>query len=234
MSDFGTGVTDLVVVPWGTPTDVRTIKLEVRDGVQIGKLDGVELARLESNLNLTQHQVGLFYINSTGVTGKIFADNFVASIVAPSDPGLEFTGPPNRANYTAPENRAHYSGAAEPDPLHRARGGLTMSVAIETQFKKAAEERLVSVSLAGKLDSGELLTGTPTIVEVTTSDLTLANKAVSTAQLTISGRTVAIGQAVQFKVSGGTAGTTYTIRITVTTDSTPAQTLVLDVVLKVN
>ena len=108
-----------------------------------------------------------------------------------------------------------------------------MSVAIETQYKRAGATRLVSVSLTGQLDSGELLTGTPTIVEVTTTDLTLSNKAVSTAELTISGRTVAIGQAVQFKVVGGTAGTKYTIRITVATDSSPAQSLELDLTLEV-
>jgi hypothetical protein len=80
----------------------------------------------------------------------------------------------------------------------------------------------------GPLDSGELLTGTPTIVEVSTSALTISNKVVSTAELTINGRTVAIGEAVQCSVTGGTAGTTYTIRVTVDTDSTPAQTIVRD------
>ena len=88
-----------------------------------------------------------------------------------------------------------------------------------------AETRAVKVSFKDDLDTSELLTGTPTLTEITTSDLTLANKAVNTAALTILGGTVAIGQAVQFTVTGGTAGTTYTIQITAGTDATPAQTL---------
>ncbi len=88
-----------------------------------------------------------------------------------------------------------------------------------------AETRAVKVSFADDLDSGELLTGTPTVAEITTSDLTLANKAVSTGSLTILGKTVATGAAVQFTVTGGTAGTTYEVKITCGTDATPAQTL---------
>ena len=88
-----------------------------------------------------------------------------------------------------------------------------------------AETRAVKVSFASDLDSGELLTGTPTITEITTTDLTLANKAVSTAALTILGKTVATGAAVQFTVTGGTAGSVYDVKINVGTDATPAQTL---------
>ena len=77
------------------------------------------------------------------------------------------------------------------------------------------------------------MTGTPTITEDTTSDLTLSNKIVSTADLTINDKTVVTGRAVQFRVSGGTAGVTYTISIQVGTDSTPGQTLHGDVILDV-
>ncbi len=107
------------------------------------------------------------------------------------------------------------------------------NTAPQIQYKTAAEVRMVAVSLQGKLDSGELLTGTPTIVEVTTSALTLGSKAVSTTALTIDGVSNAIGEAVQFSVSGGTAGTTYTINVQVGTDSTPAQTLEVNLTLKV-
>lgn len=89
------------------------------------------------------------------------------------------------------------------------------------------EIRNVAVSFADVLDSGELLTGTPTVVEVTTTDLTLSSKAVNTAALTINGESVAIGKAVQFRVSGQlVANSPYTIKITVSTDASPAQTLV--------
>ena len=86
------------------------------------------------------------------------------------------------------------------------------------------ETRNGKVSFVDLLDDGESLTGTPTVVEVTTSDLTISNAAVSAAALTINGESVATGKAVQFKVTGGTAGTTYLLRITVSTDATPAQT----------
>jgi hypothetical protein len=84
-----------------------------------------------------------------------------------------------------------------------------------------------AVSFAAQLDSGEALTGTPLVVEVDTADLTITSKAVSTTMLTINGASVAIGEAVQFKVSGQkTSGSPYKLKITATTNSTPAQTLV--------
>ena len=104
----------------------------------------------------------------------------------------------------------------------------------EIQCKATSGVRNVAVSFVGKLDSGEVLTGTPTATEITTADLTFSNEAVSTAALTINGRTVPIAEAVQFKVaSGGTAGTTYRIRVSAGSDSTPAQTLVVIVKLLV-
>ncbi len=110
---------------------------------------------------------------------------------------------------------------------------MTANTAQQIQCKTASEVRVAAVSFQGKLDSGELLTGTPTVVEVTTTDLTLANKAVNTAALTIDGVSNAIGEAVQFSIAGGTAGTAYTINIQVGTDSTPAQTLEVNVTLEV-
>jgi len=108
-----------------------------------------------------------------------------------------------------------------------------MSKATATQEKTASEVRTISVSFSGKLDSGELCTGTPTITEVTSSDLTLASKAVSTEILVINGVSTPIGEAVQCSVTGGTAGTTYEIKIAVSTDATPAQTLYGTIKLKV-
>lgn len=108
-----------------------------------------------------------------------------------------------------------------------------MSTAPQRHTKTAGEVRNIAVDLRGKLDSGELLTGTPTIVEVTTADLTLSNKVVNTAAIIVNNLAVPIGQAVQFKVTGGVAGTAYTLRITVTTTATPAQTLIENLQLKV-
>ena len=89
------------------------------------------------------------------------------------------------------------------------------------------ETRNVSISFVPELDVGELLTGTPTVVELTTANLTLTNKVVNTGALTVERNPVAIGQGVQFKLTGAVAGTNYRVLITVTTDATPAQTLQL-------
>ncbi len=70
-----------------------------------------------------------------------------------------------------------------------------------------------------------------TLREVTTTALTLASKAVNTAAVTVLDKAVAIGKAVQFSVSGQVAGTTYRIRVTATTDSTPSRVKVIDVLL---
>ena len=98
-------------------------------------------------------------------------------------------------------------------------------LAIEVPEKTVSEVLNAAVNFSGKLSSGEKLTGTPVVVEVTTTDLTLGSKVVSTAIVEISGIDVPIGEAVQFSVSGGVAGTTYTVNVSCTTDSTPAQTL---------
>lgn len=100
-----------------------------------------------------------------------------------------------------------------------------MSVSSVIHQKTASEVRNASVSFDAVLDVGELLTGTPTVVEVTTTALTLTNKAINTAIVPINYKPVAIGKAVQFSVSGGVVGTTYDIKISCSTTATPAQTL---------
>lgn len=90
----------------------------------------------------------------------------------------------------------------------------------------------MAISFAGELDDGELLTGTPTITEDTTLDLTISSKAVNTSILTINGISVPIGEAVQCSVLGFvSANYPYTLNITVSTDATPAQVLTGKVVI---
>lgn len=86
-----------------------------------------------------------------------------------------------------------------------------------------AETRAIAVDFQGKLEQNsplEKLSGTPTVTEVTTTDLTLASKAISTGILSINGVDVPIAMAVQFTVdaSGGTVGKEYTIKIVCGTD----------------
>ncbi|HDZ20959.1 hypothetical protein LCGC14_0878500 [marine sediment metagenome] len=111
----------------------------------------------------------------------------------------------------------------------------------QLQTMVAGTTRNIAVSFAAQLDSGELLTGTPTIVEVTSTDLTLASKAVSSAILTILGESVASAAAVTFSVTGASAGGGqtsgeftgyYKIKCTATTDATVAQTLSVNVYVR--
>lgn len=108
-----------------------------------------------------------------------------------------------------------------------------MSTATALGQKTTSEIRNVAISYVGVLDAGEDLSGVPTVTEVTTTDLTIANERISVVVLTINGISVAIAQAVQFKVSGGVAGKLYTIKISVSSTATPAQTFVVLVKLKV-
>lgn len=84
------------------------------------------------------------------------------------------------------------------------------------------EDRNVSVSFAGKLDAGETLTGTPSVT-ATPSGLTFSNEAVNDATVYVNGANVPAGKAVQFSVSGGAEGQSYTL--TVSCGSSAGQTL---------
>ena len=112
---------------------------------------------------------------------------------------------------------------------------MSDAIAPQRYSKPVSAVRLMSVSFVGQLESGELLSGTPTVVDNSGSpaELTLSNKAINTAELTLNGRTVAIGQAVQFRVSGGLAGSEYTIMATASSDSSPAQNLIGGMILNV-
>jgi hypothetical protein len=118
-----------------------------------------------------------------------------------------------------------YQSAPVDDP-----GGRLMSANIAAEMPTLAvgETNNFAVSFANVLDSGELLTGTPTVAdEGSATDLTISNVTVNSAALTINGLSVAAGEAVQFKVRGqSVAKSPYTLKITVTTDSSPAQTKV--------
>lgn len=87
--------------------------------------------------------------------------------------------------------------------------------------------RACAVGFQGVLDTSELLTGTPTVTEVTTTALTITNKRVNTAAITILGVSHAIGEAVQFTVdfSSAVADTYYEVKIVAVSNATYAQTL---------
>jgi len=114
-----------------------------------------------------------------------------------------------------------------------------MSIAPQRPYKSISGIRNVAISFSDMLDVGELLTGTPIVTEVSSSaspntDLTISNKVISTASLTINDVVVPIAEAVQFSITGGlVANSPYSITVSIGTDSTPTQTLIGTVVLTV-
>lgn len=104
---------------------------------------------------------------------------------------------------------------------------MPANTAPERPVITVGETRNVAVSFVGVLDDGELLTGTPIVTEVASSDLTITHQAVNNTARTISGQRVPAGKAVQFRVSGQQASrSSYTIEIKVNTNASPPQTLV--------
>lgn len=98
------------------------------------------------------------------------------------------------------------------------------STAREIREITTDEVRLVSVSFAGKLDTGETLTGTPTVTAEAGSGLTLASKVVNTGTITVNNRTCAAGEAIQFKVTA-TAGNAGEWDIDISCGTTAGQTV---------
>lgn len=93
---------------------------------------------------------------------------------------------------------------------------------LRTPFVKTpAGSRLLSIEFADDIPSGEALAAGTAAVTATEGDsvLTIADVAVS-------------GTTVQFRLSAGTAGEDYCLRITVDTNSVPANTL--DALLEVH
>lgn len=103
---------------------------------------------------------------------------------------------------------------------------------MKTYSKKANEIRTFAVDFSLKMAAAELLTGTPTVVEATTTDLTISDIELNSVVRTVGGSVSPVDCAVLFIVAGGTAGSTYVIRITAATDE--GQTLIEDVELRVN
>tara|TARA_Y100000593_G_scaffold7621_1_gene14227 strand:- start:148 stop:474 length:327 start_codon:yes stop_codon:yes gene_type:complete len=107
-----------------------------------------------------------------------------------------------------------------------------MTQAEQIQSKTANEVRNLAVDFTDKLDSGEALTGTPTVTS-SPSGLTISSVDTNAGALTILGTTVAIGRAVTCSVSGGSSGTRYTVAVQCGTDATVAQTLEVSCLLDV-
>lgn len=108
-----------------------------------------------------------------------------------------------------------------------------MGIAQERIPASEGEEINSAISFSGELDSGEKLTGVPTVLEDTTSDLTITNKTINTAILEdVNGVDVPVGEAVQYHIAGFvSASFPYTINITATTDASPPQIRKISVII---
>ena len=92
--------------------------------------------------------------------------------------------------------------------------------------KSPADVEAGACSFTNELRSGELLSGTPTVAEQTSSDLTISNQGLNTTTIDVAGVSAAASQAVVYTVAGGSSGTLYSIKVTVSTDASDARTLV--------
>lgn len=108
---------------------------------------------------------------------------------------------------------------------------MSIVFAKQVREKAASDDTPISVDFSATLDSGDTLTGTPTITEVTTSDLTLANKTVNASAVVVNGVSRAAGQVIQFSCTGGDGGELYKIKMSC--DTTNGRTIVRGVKLRV-
>ena len=94
-----------------------------------------------------------------------------------------------------------------------------------TVYIPIGSQAVVTFDMTPRLQSGELLSGTPSVVDDdATGDLTISNRQINTVADTEND--IAVGKAIQFKIS--TSSTTckeYEIATQVGTDGTPVQTL---------
>ena len=113
-----------------------------------------------------------------------------------------------------------------------ATGGLGYTLSADRW--KVGSTRTLRFSYDEVLETNELLTGTPTVIEVITSDLTIDNITVSASELTIKNEGVAAGRVLVFRASGhGVANAPYTLMIIISTDATPAQTFIRQLIISV-
>jgi hypothetical protein len=109
----------------------------------------------------------------------------------------------------------------------------TTSLAPQVHTKTKSEVVSCSVGFLGKLDAGELLSGAPTVVEVTSTDLTIDNVSANPSTVVIDRETHLANQAVQFRVAGGVAYKRYRIRVSCGTNASPANTRIVSVRINV-
>lgn len=113
--------------------------------------------------------------------------------------------------------------------------------ALEPRYQHPSAVRNHGVDCTGNLEEGELLTGTPVVTPAVLLDnrtaaeiaalptptaLTISNEQRNAGIKTVNSKRVPIDQAVLFTCSGGSDGVDYLITVSCATDSSPAETIV--------
>lgn len=83
---------------------------------------------------------------------------------------------------------------------------------------------LAAVDFTDTLSSTEILNSASVSVVTGSTVLTVANVSVNSSAVEVLGRSVSIGKAILFKVSGQTLGNEYRVRVQGITSSSPTQT----------
>ena len=89
--------------------------------------------------------------------------------------------------------------------------------------KKPGESIAFGFSLSELLDSGETLTGTPTVTPIAIGTADVDNLSIGSPSVNVAafdndeGKTVAVGEGVQVQISGGLAGEDFELSVLATT-----------------
>ena len=102
---------------------------------------------------------------------------------------------------------------------------MTANITLNRMSVNVGETVNDTADIEGLLKGSELATGTPLVIEVNTSDLTITNKAVNTVTKTVEGRSVVVGEGIDYTITGFVTGV-YRLKITFSTDADPAATRV--------
>ena len=105
-----------------------------------------------------------------------------------------------------------------------------MPIKLESQTISAGDTRTAYVDVTDELITGETVTGSPSVTELNSSDLTLGTPAILASDVVYKETTYPASKGVSFTVTGGTAGVIYTIKATIAT--TESNTMVFELPLK--
>lgn len=93
--------------------------------------------------------------------------------------------------------------------------------ATDRVVKHSNDDCVYTFRCTNLLAAGEVITGTPTVTDTTThatSSITISGIAANATEVTVDGKTTAIGKAVQCRISGGADSADHVLTCTFSTD----------------